>query len=150
MEPIRCHICNAPLKRVKYCYSPLQSTSLIDEKEFTHWKCIDDDYEDSNDYEDSGHCWITTMPKKRGILVGYSVFIQDKDKCFVLDSRMSTSSTTLQRAYRHVEDEFDINALVYDEPSVPVPRFYPLKLKEPLLPQLMSIYENVKLCLTFS
>ena len=93
MNPILCHICGKPLRRVK----------SSEDIKYTHWKCVDNNYEDTNEFLDRRHCWISTLPKKGGIIIRYETLIQDKDKYFILSSSVCSddyiTSSALQRVH---------------------------------------------------
>jgi hypothetical protein len=128
MEPIRCHICSKPLVKLKYKW---QSE--------TTWQCriADDDL--------SGHLYIRTLPKKQGKVVEYSFLLEYNNNYYIITSFCNLGSTMFSKATLYIDNCY------YPEnnSSLPIPKFYPLKLKEPLMPQFVVIFNNIKLLNTF-
>lgn len=136
MDPILCHICGCPLKNVRTEYH-----FYSDNIKRTNWICLGD----SNDIDDdTGHCWIITLPRLSGSVARYSVLIKNGDKSLYLDSSSISETTEIQVI--NCTSSSDISF----EISNSIPKFYNLKLKLPLKPQFDQIYQNVKLLLTFS
>jgi hypothetical protein len=131
MDPILCHLCKEPLIKANSFH-----------KGHTRWACFNRDRDGLFDLNDeSEDLYIVTIPKKKGIVQRYGASIKHNNKCYFLSSYRDLNRTTITRI-RY--DDF-----VIDRDGV-VPKFYDLKLKEPLAPQFDYIFNNVKLLLTFS
>ena len=130
MEPIRCHICNEPLIRIK---TPRKET---------FWECTAYALSSNGSFEVATHCLIQTNPKRHGIVLSYYVPLHHNGRSYLLESKREPPQTNLTHEY------VDKGYTTYSVSPI-IKRFYPIKLKEPLAPQFIKIFENVKLCLTF-
>lgn len=120
----------------------------------TRWACLfpNEDPEYGVE-EETEHLFIITDPRNRGVIFRYCAKIVIPKgpgvREYFLRSDRNEFTNLACISYNHGYPEA-MNDSSSSSSSSKVPRFYPLKLKEPLLPQFMKIYENVKLCLTFS
>lgn len=131
MDPILCHLSGNPL---------IKTSSF--RKDHTRWACFYRDEDDSFDSNDeSEDLYIITIPKQKGIVHSYFATIRRNGKTYYLQSNREEMKTTL---YKIRYDECDSGS------TTEIPKFYNLKLKEPLAPQFDTIFNNVKLLITFS
>lgn len=133
MDPILCHICNKPLQRYKILNN-------------SNWECMEEfvNTDDPNEFEPTGHCSIITNPKQNGIVLSYKFMIEGGNilEHYIIESNSELGQTILLFVSYIKDPVYSISPIIK--------KFYPIKLKEPLAPQFMQIYENVKLFLVFS
>jgi hypothetical protein len=143
MNPILCHTCSRPLQR-----SRSFSTFAANGDKTTRWVCYYNEDDGSFDLDDeTEHLYIHTIPKQHGKILKYFATVYHKDNMYYLESNREENITRLHK----LEYNKDIGMLSRADISDGiVPRYYPIQLKAPLLPQFTKIMENVKLCLTFS
>ena len=141
MKPILCHICDKPLNRYK-----MRNGN-------TRWACyfpVNED-EDGSDYmqDETEDLVIITNPKQHGKIVKYFASIKYKNQLYYINSDSETNTSSL---FRMKDFEKDFQNVIYYEVKMikgPIPKFYDLKLKEPLGPQFEKIFNNLKLLITF-
>jgi len=141
VEPIRCHICNKPLKKIKLYGGD------------TQWICYND-----GDFELSDHnveklvedLSITTCPKQNGKIVRYFATVMDDNDIYYVSSYNRDETFLIRHIDNYDRDKAWDYYHGYIRNTTKIPKFFNLKLKEPLGPQLQNILAKLKLLIPFA
>jgi len=111
----------------------------------TRWACYFPQEENESELDETDDLIIVTNPKQHGKIIRYFATIKHNNYLYYITSDSSDNTTSLFRC-NSPED-----VLYFDSQRAKgtIPKFYNLKLKEPLAPQFEKIFANLKMLVTF-